>query len=316
MYAHVSQVPPRRQWEANSSPNQPYNCGPTSVSFVADFYRDATFGIEATRDLGAVHNGDGTSGAEQAVMLAKRGVPCANRAVTLAELKKTIGGGLRPVVIGMLMSRVPAAIRGHSFTGVHAVVARQNAVVSGQTGVLIMDPNFGYGHSVDSTNGARFYPDSIVAGAMAGYTAVVPNSEKETGVGDVHIFLTKFLGSDGKPAPRTVGFLPGVTVTGYALDGTTEKFTAGAGGSSAPSDARAEIVRPTGDTRAPKGAGWIRITAGVFADHPYLVEVQAGVAVPPDPPIGGFTQADIDKAVATNEDKWEKWNTTAQGSKP
>lgn len=303
MYTHISQVPPRRQWEPSSAPNKPVNCGPTSASFVADFYRDATFGIEETRDLVHPANGDGTSGGEQALMLTRRGVSATVQQPTAVQLTALVANGDRPVIIGMLMSVVPAAIRGHSFPGVHAVVVRQNAVVNGVPGKLIMDPNFGYGQTVDTTNGARFYPDSVVeaarSGAGANRNAVVPTNPKAGANVTTLVDAVKFLGPDGKPAPRSIGFAGGVTFTGYALDGTTKPWKAGAGGSSAPSDARCTITQS--DNKAPKGSGWIRITAGVFADHPYLVEAQPGLTVPPDPPMGGgggVPPADVAKAVA------------------
>lgn len=298
MYTNISQVPARRQWESSSAPWQPYNCGPTSVAFVADFYRDATFPIEATCDLGAACdqpvNAPGTSGAEQAVMLQQRGVPCTVQRPTPTALATLVS--TRPVVIGLQMSKVPAATRGHSFTGIHAVVARARARdAAGNPGTLIMDPNFGYGQAVDATNGSRFYPDAVLNAArtLAGgvwMSTIVPDAAKV--VTDVTIIVdaVKFLGADGKPANRTVSFAAGAAVLGWALDGTNETFKAGAGGSSAPSDARCTITRTDG--KAPKGSGFIRITAGVFADHPYLAEAQAGLTVAADPPLPGPTPPD------------------------
>jgi len=294
LYTHVNQVPFRRQWEPSSVPNQPYNCGPTSVAFIADFYRDATFGIEETRDLGAVHNGDGTSGPEQSIMLARRGVPNTVQAQSVAAVKQWIASGRRPVLLGLRMSVVPAAVRGHSFTGIHAVAARENAMVAGQSGVFIMDPNFGYGQTVDVQNGARFYPDSVLAAAMTGLTAVVPNAEKVVTDMTTIVDATKFIGSDGKPAPAIIHFEAGVKVYGYALDGTIEYFTAGAGGSQAPADAMCFITQ-TPD-RSPLGQT-VRITAGVFADHPYVGWPQPGLTMtaPPPPTGGGITPEEAKK---------------------
>lgn len=285
-YIHVDQVPARRQWEANSAPNQAANCGPTAVSFQADFYRDATFGIEATRDLVPNEDDQGTNQTQQATMLNRRGVPAAVGQPSGAELTALVASGRRPVTIGMLMSSVPATIRGHPFTGIHAVVARQNAVVNGVPGKLIMDPNFGYGHTVDPTNGARFYPDTVVEAARigAGRHAIIPSAPKEV---DVTITITKY------PNPRTWRTKGGV-LTGRRLDppplAKTGTFAAG---SPAHSGAEYEI--------SPTPAGW--------APGPYQLVVDGyffGYLVPNSqidldpvtaPPAGGIPPAEHEAAV-------------------
>lgn len=126
---------------------------------------------------------------------------------------------------------------------------------------------------------------------------------------------TMFLGADGKPAPRSVGFDAGVAITGYALDGSSEQFTAGLGGSSAPADAMCAI---SGRPDAPVGQPFVRITKGVFEDHPYLLATQPGLNVAPDPkPAATTAPAPADcgeavrQAVATRDGEWEtKLKTT------
>jgi hypothetical protein len=115
-------------------------------------------------------------------MLSKRGIPASVQTPSAAQLSALVQSGRRPVIIGMKMSLVPAAYRGHPFLGVHAVVVRYNATVKGVPGKIIMDPNFDYGHTLDGTNGFRWYPDSIVDQARSGpgtnRAAVVPTNLK------------------------------------------------------------------------------------------------------------------------------------------
>lgn len=179
-YTSALQVPKRRQWEANSLPYQSANCGPTSVSFIADYYKDRTHSINGTRNLVPLNlPTGGTSATEQAAMLTARGVPASVKSPTAAELSALVA--TRPVIVGMLMGLVPAAIRGHSFLGVHAVAVRGNKTVNGVKGKVVMDPNFDYGHTPDATNGFRFYPDSVVEAARSGTRyrrCVVPDKPK------------------------------------------------------------------------------------------------------------------------------------------
>jgi hypothetical protein len=139
---------------------------------------------------------------------------------------------------------------------------------------------------------------------------------KDYFVADRTVTATPFIGADGKPYQKQISFKAGVKVTGYNLLGEPEAFTAGTGGSAAPADAECVIVAANAPF-ATLPSGWLRITAGVFLDHPYIHETSAGIVVPADPAIGGgFTQAQLDAAVAANETKWENWNTAAQASKP
>lgn len=105
------------------------------------------------------------------------------------------------------------------------------------------------------------------------------------------------LDANGKPTTRSVSFAPSTKFTGYALDGSSESFTSSGAGSAAPADALCTISRSDG--KQPKSPPeFVRITAGVFADHPYLDASQPGLtlATAPQPPAGGFTQDDLDDA--------------------
>lgn len=307
MYTSVDQVPRRSQWEGNSWPNQPFNCGPTCVAWEADYYRDAVFGIEETRNLATLRDGDGTSAEEQAVMLAKRGVPCHVEQPSMAQLKAHLN--TRPVVIGMLMSSIPAAVRGHSFLGVHAVVGRKNAVVNGVSGIMVMDPNFGYGHTPDATNGNRFYPDSYVLNARLvngiWRRTVVPNSAKAV-VGDtVTTVLPAQIYTDG---PHTFNIPAGGKVDGWTATGTAPaKSQTFPSGSSFPGDGIFTITQTP--ARAPQGT-FIHCTAGIYVGL-YIPIGQAIDAGPVNPPSGD--PAAIKKAqnaaaadVAAQTDKYAK----------
>lgn len=163
-WTDASHSPGRFQWE-NSSGNpwasQSNNCGPTSVTKIADFYNDTLFGIEQTRYL-ATGCCQPTTCSQQSVMMAKRGVP--NRAMyfnTLGEIDAMVGwDGRRPILIGMLMSRVPYGIKDHPFDGWHAVAVLKQAERNGVSGYLINDPNFSPagGYRPDPDHGVKFYP--------------------------------------------------------------------------------------------------------------------------------------------------------------
>lgn len=114
--------------------------------------------------------------------------------------------------------------------------------------------------------------------------------QQETNVTTI-VDAVKFLGADGKPAGRTVSFAAG-TYTGYKLDGSKKNITLAAA-SSAPSDALCTITQvPDKD---PHGPNWLRITAGALQG--YYIRIGTGITVPPNPPLGGYTQAQLDAAV-------------------
>jgi len=196
-YANAISAPPRFQWEVNSQYSQSWNCGPTSVTRIACFYRDTWYGIEATRKtiagMGPYNvNGEQYYGApartptnawQQADMLTKRGVPASVRQIqSLDEMHGLVDSGKRPIVVGIEMSRVDPIVRGHNFTGWHAVVILGPAFVNGMKGVYINDPNFAVsGWGSDPTRGRRFYSDAVLQGAWIHNTpryCVVPDKAK------------------------------------------------------------------------------------------------------------------------------------------
>jgi hypothetical protein len=196
-YANAISAPPRFQWESNSQYSQPWNCGPTSVTRIACFYRDTWYGVEATRKtivgMGPYNvNGQQYYGApaqtptnawQQADMLTKRGVPASVRQIqSLDEMHGLVDSGRRPIVVGIEMSRVDPIVRGHNFTGWHAVVFVGPAYVNGMKGVYVNDPNFApEGYGSDPTRGRRFYSDALLQGAWIANSpryCVVPDNAK------------------------------------------------------------------------------------------------------------------------------------------
>lgn len=184
VYRLAQDAPARYQWEANSAPSQSWNCGPTCVTRIACYYRDTWLGIEATRKLVASPM-TATNAWQQAEMLRKRGVPCSAREInSLDEAHGLVGGGRRPILIGVQMLRVPASVRGHNFLGWHAIVLVVSVVRGGLRGFLVNDPNFnppGVAYGTDPARGLRFYSDAVLQGAWIANSpryCVVPNAPK------------------------------------------------------------------------------------------------------------------------------------------
>jgi hypothetical protein len=198
VYTTAIAAPPRFQWETSSQYSQAHNCGPTSVTRIACFYRDTYLGIEATRKTIAgmgpynvnglsyygAPPGTATNAWQQKDMLEKRGVPASVRQIdSLAEMHGLVDSGRRPILVGIEMSRVDSQVRGHNFGGWHAVVIVGPAFVNGLRGVYINDPNFNVPGSwgADPTKGRRFYSDAILQGAWISNSpryCVVPDQPK------------------------------------------------------------------------------------------------------------------------------------------
>lgn len=193
-YTNALQAPKRQQWETSSQYSQSWNCGVTCASFIAGFYKDSLPAIEYNRRLisgmgpynvnGQTYYGcparTPTNAWQQRDMLIKRGVPATARSVdSVAQLHGLVDSGRRPTLVGIEMSRIPPAIRGHSFTGWHAVVAVSGAYQNGVRGFWINDPNFPAG----SPSTRRFYSDALMVSAWQNNSprwCVVPNSAKPT----------------------------------------------------------------------------------------------------------------------------------------
>jgi hypothetical protein len=206
MYLTAIQSPPRFQFESNSGSlwaSQTNNCGPTCVTKIAQFYKDRYFGIEATRRL-VTACCTPTSAFNQRDMLVKRGVPAAVVTISsIAELRQLVSGGTRPIVIGVLMSRVPSAVRGHPFTGWHAICVLATAYVGGP-GFWVNDPNFSPAGGIrpDPMQGRRFYSEAVMKHAFidnAPRWSVVPLAHKVTVAPPPAI--TPALAIDGDPNP-------------------------------------------------------------------------------------------------------------------
>ena len=182
-YTSALQAPKRFQWELSSAPSKAENCGPTCITFIAGFYKDRWYGIEATRLL-VTGSGTPTNAWQQAAMLEARGVPASVREITsTAEMHGLVDSGRRPIVIGVEMSRVPDVFRDHPFLGWHAITLMGRAVVDGTVGFWVNDPNFSPpgGIRPDPDRGMKFYPDWVIASAYISNSprfAIVPDSAK------------------------------------------------------------------------------------------------------------------------------------------
>jgi hypothetical protein len=167
MVTYATQATKRTQFESNSGSleySQRYNCGPTCVAAIAGFYRGTYYGIETTRRL-VTGPGTPTSAGQQRDMLIKRGVPATARFVnSVGVLHSLTDSNRRPIIIGLRMSLVPAAIRDHTFTGMHAIVILSGGYNNGVRGFWVMDPNFSPpgGIRPDPDRGLKWYPDTVI----------------------------------------------------------------------------------------------------------------------------------------------------------
>lgn len=188
---------PRFQFEPSSGTpdySQKNNCGPTGSTQQADFYRDRSrdnrFGIERTRTLAGVARGTPTSAWDQAEMLEVRGVSADVRQIdSLEQLDGFVGYGQRPVGIGVLMSRVTARTRGHSFLGWHriTILRRKRRFVWRRMrwirGYIYTDPNFSAlnGYRPDPKKGHRWISRAALRYAFINNSpryAIVPTRQK------------------------------------------------------------------------------------------------------------------------------------------
>jgi hypothetical protein len=191
-FATPYESPAEFQWDVDSAPEQPRNCGPSSATKVAVFFRDdPSFGIQKTRLLGCQRVGTGTNLTEQRTMLERRGVPSSVYAWSPDDVRKALASGRRPFIIWMDLSAVPAAIQIEPFNGKHAMCAlglgralcRVHNVV--ENGIWIMDPNFHRDVTVKTPNMPLprervFYPDHAWIDGMKaiGRWVVVPDKAK------------------------------------------------------------------------------------------------------------------------------------------
>lgn len=179
-YETALDAPYRRQWDPDSRlplpdpGTAPGNCGVTCVAMAAQFYTEKWTGIFAIRRQVLGYNLKlSTSIGEQREMLRRQGVESVISQPSLASIRELVKTGRRPVLLGLDMSKVPAEIRGHAFTGWHAILIRANA---GTSALLAADPNFNTTFRVDPTDGRRKYPNWVIQRAFndAGGWALIP----------------------------------------------------------------------------------------------------------------------------------------------
>jgi hypothetical protein len=192
MWSDTLQPGPRWQWERWDSqpPNGAVNCGPTSVCRILDFYRDRTHNINAVRRGAGVPDYAATSPSQQKAMLERNGVSAYIAQPSVDTLTALVAGGRHPVIVGLYMARVPAELRDHPFTGMHAITLLRNR--SGWwggrlvPGKVYLDPNFSPAiNRLDPDDGRKWMPDSVVrwafvsspAGTNRGW-AVIPSKAK------------------------------------------------------------------------------------------------------------------------------------------
>jgi len=179
LYKSPLQSESELQWDQDSFPNQPYNCGPSSVEKVVNYYQDRkTYGIERTRDLGTKRNKTGTNTTEQKRMLDRRGIPSTVMSLSPDQVRVKLRTGHRPLVLWLKMSHIPNSIKGNSFNGNHAVTALANGTVNGEDGIWVNEPNQKRTEPAYKKN--RFFADKywIPASAAIGRWCIVPDKTK------------------------------------------------------------------------------------------------------------------------------------------
>lgn len=248
VWTSALQAPSRQQWELSSLWSQAWNCGMASAAFIAGFMKDNRPGIEEGRRLIASMGPYGVTGIgtvwgspsqtpttawQQRDVLIKRGVPAGVRIVSdLATLHGLVDSSRRPIIVGILMGRVSWQVRGHTFTGMHAVVIICGGYKNGIRGFWIMDPNFPAG----SSESIRFYSDAMMQWAYVQYpnhAAVVPTNAKAVAApapstikaGGLPVTFTSRTGWKASIAagkPRRAGAT--TTATNYGVSASAEAF--------------------------------------------------------------------------------------------
>lgn len=186
--------PPRFQFEPSSGSlmrSQVYNCGMAGAAQQVDYYkgRKGTTHIERQRTITNTPHGVPTTAWDQAEVLTAHGIPAAVVEIeSMDQLDKLLGYGHRPIGIGILMSRVRASTRGHTYTGWHRItlLTRRARTIDRmrRRGYLYTDPNFrplGYGYREDPQKGRRWISRHELEYAFLGQKpsyAIVPLHRK------------------------------------------------------------------------------------------------------------------------------------------
>jgi len=175
-YTNPLQVPPTFQSRPDSAPSKSFNCGPSSVTHIARYYRDRDFGIYATRRLAVSNDRRGTLPSERAAMLTKRGVKCKADHIGGSQLLTLVR--TRPVSVAMDMSKIPYPYRRYGFSGMHELVAVATRSTSSVAEIGFMDPNYGW---PDGKTGylprTIWMPYKVWFPAFTGW-AVIPDAAK------------------------------------------------------------------------------------------------------------------------------------------
>lgn len=170
------------QYDRDSAPNEPYNCGPTTVTNVLLFHQDRDYPINETRRLATTANGRGTRSAERKVMFDKRGTPAEVVSLTPSEVRQTLNG-LRTMDMALLMSKIARKVRVRPFRGAHSVAAigvgRAKCPMHGvvERGLWVDNPDF---HASRGEVSRYFYPDHewVPAFKALGSWCVRPKRDK------------------------------------------------------------------------------------------------------------------------------------------
>lgn len=159
---------PRFQFEASSGSltmSQTNNCGTTGAAQQIDYYLSRENGatrIEHLREVIGMARGIPTNAWQQADMCTNMGVPCTVIEITsMDQLTRIVGTeGRRPTGIGILMSRLRANTRGHSFLGWHRItlLKADKRTINGvpRRGFVYTDPNFNPPYRPDPKKGHRW----------------------------------------------------------------------------------------------------------------------------------------------------------------
>ena len=175
-YTSPLQVPGTYQSRPDSAPSKSYNCGPSSITHVARFYRDRDFGIQATRRLAVTNNYRGTFPSERATMLSKRGIPCRADRIGGSQLLTLVR--TRPVSVAMDMAKIPYPYRRYGFSGLHELVAVATRSTPTVAEIGFMDPNYGWPDGETGyTPKTIWMPYKVWQPAFTGW-AVIPDAAK------------------------------------------------------------------------------------------------------------------------------------------
>jgi hypothetical protein len=172
---------PNSQYDADSAPNQNYNCGPTTVTNVLQFMVDRDYPINDTRRLATTANYCGTNMSQRKTMFDKRGVPASVQHYSHAQVKARLNGHCA-FDLALMMGEIPLVIRKRPFAGAHSVeaVAQGYAICPQhgvkEPGIWVNNPDYNRGHQPYR----YFYPDHAWQPAYdkLGGWCVVPDKDK------------------------------------------------------------------------------------------------------------------------------------------